>query len=552
MSAGLFSYTGQYAAQKGGDFVVTLNFVDSVGDPVSIVGTVLFSIYRTHEGSQLLHEVAMDVSTNVATTTLSKATLEALPAGQRSYAVVNDVGALEVPVISGPFEIKQKGSGARFSGATTVAVTYGTTTVNVVTGVSISGGSGDVVGPSSVTDDRITAFSGTTGKLIKQGSVTATAVASHLSNTSNPHSVTAAQAGADPTGTAAAAVSAHAGATDPHPGYLLELSAGTADTITTVNAGGTLLSRAAYTISSLLTAAWARASHTGTQLASTISDFATAAIAAVTWSTITGKPSTFDPSAHKTSHATGGADALTAGDIGAATAAQGTDDRTASGLRTATTVVSVSAATAPSSGQTLVATSSTAATWQTPAGGMAIGAAVTGATAKRLLYVGAGPVLAEVPDWEVDSGKLHLAGASGSGGYIQSYPGGTNFGRSDAGTVTWIGIYSGSVTGMSSDGVFGWAHNNYTGDWRSPTTGLSRIDNGIVAVGNGTQGSYSGELRLTLITHAAYTVATLPSPSLCARAFVSDANSTTLGTVAAGGGANVMSVTWDLTNWRLG
>jgi hypothetical protein len=40
------------------------------------------------------------------------------------------------------------------------------------------------------------------------------------------------------------------------------------------------------------------------------------------------------------------------------------DDRTASGLRTATTIVVVSNATAPSSGQALVATSSTAATWQ--------------------------------------------------------------------------------------------------------------------------------------------------------------------------------------------
>lgn len=142
MSAGLFSYTGQYAAQKGGDFVFTLNFVDSVGDPVSIVGTVLLSIYKTHEGSQLLHEVAMTVSTNVATTTLSKATLESLPAGLRSYAIVNDAGALEVPVIAGPFEIKQKGAGARHTGATTLSVVYGPATVNVVTGVTVGGGGG--------------------------------------------------------------------------------------------------------------------------------------------------------------------------------------------------------------------------------------------------------------------------------------------------------------------------------------------------------------------------------------------------------------------------
>jgi hypothetical protein len=53
-----------------------------------------------------------------------------------------------------------------------------------------------------------------------------------------------------------------------------------------------------------------------------------------------------------------------------ATAAQGTDDRTASGLRTATTVVSISGATAPTAGQALLATSGTAATWQTlPSGG---------------------------------------------------------------------------------------------------------------------------------------------------------------------------------------
>ena len=45
------------------------------------------------------------------------------------------------------------------------------------------------------------------------------------------------------------------------------------------------------------------------------------------------------------------------------------DDRTASGIRSATTVVSVSSATAPSAGQVLTASSSTAAAWATPSGG---------------------------------------------------------------------------------------------------------------------------------------------------------------------------------------
>jgi hypothetical protein len=45
------------------------------------------------------------------------------------------------------------------------------------------------------------------------------------------------------------------------------------------------------------------------------------------------------------------------------------DDRTASGLRSATTVISVSAATAPTAGQVLKATSSTTATWQAESAG---------------------------------------------------------------------------------------------------------------------------------------------------------------------------------------
>lgn len=45
-------------------------------------------------------------------------------------------------------------------------------------------------------------------------------LSSHIADTGNPHSVTAAQAGADPAGTAAAAIATHEAAVDPHPGYL--------------------------------------------------------------------------------------------------------------------------------------------------------------------------------------------------------------------------------------------------------------------------------------------------------------------------------------------
>lgn len=130
----------------------------------------------------------------------------------------------------------------------------------------------------------------------------------------------------------------------------------------------------------------ARANHTGTQA----------------WSTLTGTPTTLSgygiSDAASSTHVhgnvtnsgaigstanlpiiTGTSGVLQAGAFGtgANTFCQGndsrlSDDRTANGIRTATTVVSVSAAAAPTSGQVLTATSGTVATWQTPAGGAGV------------------------------------------------------------------------------------------------------------------------------------------------------------------------------------
>ena len=205
------------------------------------------------------------------------------------------------------------------------------------------GGSGDVVGPASATDDRIAAFDSTTGKLIKQGSVTATAVASHLGSTSNPHSVTAAQAGADPAGTASSAVSAHAGATDPH-----------GDRAYADGLAGNYQPLA--TVLTNTTAAFTTAQETKLSGIETAADVTDAA-------NVTAAGALMDSEVTNLAQVK----AFSAADY--ATAAQGTDDRTASGMRTATTVVAVSSATAPSSGQVLTATSSTAANWQTPSGG---------------------------------------------------------------------------------------------------------------------------------------------------------------------------------------
>jgi len=62
----------------------------------------------------------------------------------------------------------------------------------------------------------------------------------------------------------------------------------------------------------------------------------------------------------------------TSGTIAQGNDARLSDDRVASGVRTATTVVATAAASAPSSGQVLTATGASAATWQTPASGVSL------------------------------------------------------------------------------------------------------------------------------------------------------------------------------------
>lgn len=56
----------------------------------------------------------------------------------------------------------------------------------------------------------------------------------HANSTSNPHATTAAQVGADPAGTAAAAVAAHAAALDPHPTYTTAAEAAAAAPVQSV------------------------------------------------------------------------------------------------------------------------------------------------------------------------------------------------------------------------------------------------------------------------------------------------------------------------------
>lgn len=59
-------------------------------------------------------------------------------------------------------------------------------------------------------------------------------IQSHIASTANPHGVTAAQAGADPAGTASAAIAAHVAAADPHPTYTTAAEAAAAAPVQSV------------------------------------------------------------------------------------------------------------------------------------------------------------------------------------------------------------------------------------------------------------------------------------------------------------------------------
>lgn len=77
----------------------------------------------------------------------------------------------------------------------------------------------------------------------KSASAVASAVdglASHVANTGNPHAVTAAQVGADPEGTASAAITTHVGLPDPHTQYALSADLGDAATLDVGATAGTV------------------------------------------------------------------------------------------------------------------------------------------------------------------------------------------------------------------------------------------------------------------------------------------------------------------------
>lgn len=115
-----------------------------------------------------------------------------------AISVANTGGAAEIAVEDDGVEIVDAVATINFTGAGVSVTDEGGGVVDV----DIPGGSGLALGETDTT-----AYRGDRGK---------TAFDHSQVVSGNPHSVTAAQTGADPAGTAASAVSTHAGAVDPH------------------------------------------------------------------------------------------------------------------------------------------------------------------------------------------------------------------------------------------------------------------------------------------------------------------------------------------------
>lgn len=141
----------------------------------------------------------------------------------------------------------------------------------------------------------------------------------------------------------------------------------------------------------------------------------------------------------------------------------------AKSLHSATTVVDVSAATAPSSGQVLTATSSTAATWQTPSGWSLVAQVQLGSDSTTLI-----DATSISTDYDIFRITLYVQASSGDNPYIRLRLNG------DTGTTYYT---TSSVT-------------NSTSDYRSNTNAgyivLSRDASAEATIG--TNNSYSAEI----------------------------------------------------------
>lgn len=231
----------------------------------------------------------------------------------------------------------------------------------------------------------------------------------------------------------------------------------------------------------------------------------------------------------------------TAGQVVKGSDSRLTNDRTASGLRTATTVVSVSAATAPSAGQTLVATSSTAATWQTPASGGISAADLAGGTLPASLTTLATSGVATLGGLTVRSPSSPLASIAYDEAQVA---------LAFRDSFYTLALYGINGINFTSQALITWSSttNNHTVD-----RDLQVARNGANRMGIGSYGVWNdAALELGAVRKKPYTVGTLPvAPSAYDQRLVVDALAPAIGSAVVGGGGVAANVIWISPNWMV-
>lgn len=184
------------------------------------------------------------------------------------------------------------------------------------------------------------------------------------------------------------------------------------------------------------------AATTSAQLAGVISDETGSGALVFANSPTLVTPALGTPSALDATNATGTATGLTSGITNA--------------LKSATTTVDVSAATAPSTGQVLTATSSTAATWQSPSGGSAPTIQTFTASGTWTKPVGLKYAVVEiVGGGGGGGGTSDISGASGgggSGGYSRKLILAASLGSTETVTIGDAGTAGAATGGNGGNG----------------------------------------------------------------------------------------------------
>ena len=133
-----------------------------------------------------------------------------------------------------------------------------------------------------------------------------------------------------------------------------------------------------------------------------------------------------------------------------------TNTLTASLLKSATTEVSVAAATAPSSGQVLTATSSTTATWQTPGGGSTVSYQISNSTSYSLTTVAAEKIILIAKG--TDGGAAHDVTLSYNGSVVDTARAGTSGGSSTTYALLYAFVPGAATANVDCSG----SGTNYT------------------------------------------------------------------------------------------